>query len=179
MLPMRKMAHGSCGDSVHGAIANDMKTIAILLAVALGLTAIPASAQDSDQLPYWASISAEEARMRKGPGEQFPIEWLYHRRGLPVKVIRFHQGWRLVEEPDGTRGWMFSSLLSRSRTAIVTGEGEAAMRETGSAGAALRWNLEPGVVGKLGECVENWCEFDVDGHRGWVAQERLWGTGEP
>jgi SH3-like domain-containing protein len=138
----------------------------------------PAGAQDVD-LPYWASITAEEARMRVGPGEQFQIEWLYNRPGLPVKVVRYHQGWRLIEEQDGTRGWMFSSLLSRQRTAVVIGEGPTPMRATASPDGRLRWSLEPGVVGKLGECEAGWCALDIEGHRGFVEESRLWGVGDP
>ena len=151
-------------------------------AIALFLTFVSsasARAQDAEDLPYWASISVEEAFMRAGPGEQFPIEWVYRRVGLPVKVIRFHQGWRLIREPDGTEGWIYNGLLSLRRTAIVTGEGVAPMRAEGSAGASLRWNIEPGVVGELGECAGGWCAFDVEGHRGWVEADRLWGDGEP
>ena len=152
------------------------------LAFAVLLVCLPSSAalaQEAEDLPYWASISVEEAFMRVGPGEQFPIEWIYRRQGLPVKVVRFHQGWRLVREPDGTEGWIYNGLLSLRRTAIVTGEGLAAMRAEGAAGASLRWNVEPGVVGELGECGAGWCEFDVDGHRGWIEADRLWGDGEP
>lgn len=154
--------------------------LVLLIAAAIVPVAIvaPAHAQNRD-LPYWASISAEPANMRAGAGERFPIEWVYNRRGLPVKVIRFHQGWRLVEEPDGTQGWIYRQLLSDQRTAIVSGEGVAAMRESASPAAALRWNLEPGVIGVLGDCEAGWCELDVAGHRGWVEQERLWGAGEP
>ncbi|MGB3166213.1 MAG: SH3 domain-containing protein [Alteraurantiacibacter sp.] len=155
-----------------------MTRSATLAALAM-LFAAPAAAQEAEDLPYWASISAEEANMRVGAGERFPIQWVYTRPGLPVKVVRFHQGWRLVEEPDGTRGWIFRGLLSTTRTAIVTGEGLTPMRETGSDGAALRWNLEPGVIGEVGACEAGWCEFDVTGHRGWVQQDRLWGAGEP
>lgn len=153
----------------------------ILCIAALGLLfAMPGvSAQENRTLPYWMSISAEEARMRVGAGQQYPIEWVYRRPGLPVKVLRSFQGWRLIEEPDGTQGWMYDSLLSNRRTALVIGEGLAPMRESGAETAALRWNLEPGVIGELGECASDWCELNVNGARGWVAQERLWGAGEP
>lgn len=117
--------------------------------------------------------------MRVGAGRQFPIEWVYKREGLPVKVVRLMQGWRYVEEPDGTTGWISQTLLSRQRTAIVVGEDLAAMREEPSADSALRWNLQPGVVGDLGECTDGWCELDVAGHAGWVEEARLWGPGEP
>jgi len=155
-----------------------IRTAILAISAAFFLLSGSAAAQDAEG-PYWASISAEEANMRVGPGEQFPIAWVYERRGLPVKVIRRLQGWRRVQEPDGTEGWIFSGLLSNRRTAMVTGEEPAAMRETGAENAPLRWNLEAGVIGILGECRANWCELDVAGHRGWVAQDRLWGVGEP
>lgn len=142
------------------------------------ILAVPAAAQDVE-LPYWASIDTPEANMRVGAGEQFPIMWVYKREGLPVKVVRLMQGWRYVEEADGTAGWISASLLSRRRTAIVTGEGLAPMRAEPSDSAPLRWNLEPGVVGVLGECDNGWCELDVERHVGWVEQARLWGSGEP
>lgn len=150
---------------------------AIVLAASL-FPAVPLFAQDAET-PYWASIRAEEANMRVGPGENFPISWVYHRSGLPVKVLRIMQGWRRVEEPDGTRGWISASLLTRNRTAIIIGEGLAAIRADHDDGSDLRWNVEPGVTGSLGDCKVGWCEFDVSGHRGWVKQVRLWGTGEP
>jgi SH3-like domain-containing protein len=159
---------------------NHLARFALLFAfvISAAMNGSPAQAQQRE-LPYWASLSAETANMRAGAGERFPIEWIYNRPGLPVKVIRFHQGWRLVEEPDGTRGWIYNSLLSDRRTALVTGDGLAVMREAASAGAMLRWNLEPGVIGVLGDCTGGWCELDVAGHRGWVEQSRLWGAGEP
>ena len=151
-----------------------------LAAIAFCLTvSAPAAAQDEAEVPYWASIDAPEAYMRVGAGEQFPIMWVYTREDLPVRVVRLMQGWRYIEEPDGTMGWMSASLLSRQRTAIVTGDELVPMRAEGSSGAALRWNLEPGVVGLLGDCEEGWCEFNVDRHRGWVEQAHLWGAGEP
>lgn len=146
-------------------------------AIAIAL-AVPAAAQDAE-LPYWASISADEAYMRVGAGQQFPIVWVYGREGLPVKVVRLIQGWRYIEEPDGTTGWMSQRLLSRQRTAIVVGDDLAEMREAPSSNASLLWSLEPGVVGNLGDCADGWCELDVDGHIGWVEELRLWGAGEP
>ena len=117
--------------------------------------------------------------MRRGPGADYPIDWIYRREGLPVRVVRLMQGWRYVEEPDGTMGWISASLLSRRRMALVIGEGVAAMRAEPDAASALRWNLEAGVIGALGECERGYCALDVDGHTGWVDEARLWGDGDP
>ena len=147
----------------------------ISLAAALST---PVGAQEVE-LPYWASIDAEEAYMRAGPAMQYPIVWVYKREGLPVRVVRLIQGWRYVEEPDGTMGWISSGLLSRQRTAMVIGEGLVPMRAEPSDDAELRWNLETGIVGNLGDCDNGWCELDIDNHVGWVKESRLWGAGEP
>ncbi len=148
------------------------------LSLALIFLAIPAAAQDRE-VPYWATLRAEEVNMRVGPSEAYPIEWVYRRKGLPVKVVRVMQGWRLVEDPDGEQGWIVARLLDPERGAIVRGEVLAEMRVAPEASARVLWRAEPGVVGALGDCEAGWCEFDVAGREGWVRAERLWGAGEP
>ncbi|GEM_PF-298386 len=158
-----------------------MRHFGTAILAALGaLSCLPQlAAAQAAEVPYWASLDDEEVYMRVGPSQNFQIKWVYKRNDLPVKVIRLQQGWRLIEEMDGTQGWVFNSLLSRERHAIVVGESVTPMRELPSEDSPLRWNVEPGVVGSLGDCNEGWCEFDVDGRFGWVAENRLWGAGEP
>ncbi|GAB5347463.1 hypothetical protein TMRO357_00380 [Alteriqipengyuania sp. 357] len=149
--------------------------------LATGLTilaATPADAQNRDT-PYWATIDVTEAYMRVGPSQEYRIEWVYKRKGLPVKVLRMRDGWRLVEDPDGAKGWIAARLLSRKRGAIVTGADLVEMRADDSAGSPVKWRLEPGVVGELGTCEASWCEFSVGEHNGFVEASRLWGPGEP
>ena len=149
-----------------------------LVLLALACLAVPAAAQDRE-VPYWATLRAEEVNMRVGPSEAYPIEWVYRRPGLPVKVLRVNQGWRLVEDPDGETGWIAARLLDPDLGAIVVGEGLAEMRAAPEARAKVLWRAEPGVVGELGDCERGWCQLDVAGREGWVRAERLWGAGEP
>lgn len=150
----------------------------LVLAACLLAAATPVAAQE-DEVPYWASIRSEEVNMRVGPATTYRIEWVYRRVGLPLKVLRRKEGWRLVEDPDGARGWLLARFLTRNRAAFVQGEGLAEMRAEASAAATIRWRLEPGVTGVLGDCNDGWCDFNVEGHRGFVVQERLWGAGDP
>lgn len=149
-----------------------------LIGLAVLSIAVPAVAQDED-VPYWASIRVSEVNMRVGPGEDYRIAWVYRRPLLPMRVVRRKEGWRLVEDPDGARGWMLARFLSRERGAIVKGKELAPMRAKGEAGGRLLWHVEPGVVGKLGDCAEGWCAFEVTGHAGYLPQNRLWGAGAP
>ena len=156
-----------------------MKRPGILLALALASPG-PACAQDRE-VPYWATIrgSASELNMRVGPSADYPISWVYKRPGLPVKVLRVHESWRLVQDPSGAKGWVASRLLSPERGAIVSGGRPTAMRAGPSPEAMLKWFIEAGVVGELGDCTMGWCQFVVGQRSGWVEQGRLWGAGTP
>jgi SH3-like domain-containing protein len=151
-------------------------------AVAISSLTGAAHAADDDKVPYWASVDTDLANLRVGPGESYRIDWVYRRPHLPVKVLRREGPWRLVEDPDGTKGWMRDLLLSRQRSALVKGAGGKApveMRAEANSSSAMLWRIEPGVVGLLGACKEGWCPFDVQGHKGFVEQEMLWGAGAP
>lgn len=150
----------------------------LLAFLVLTMLGSAASAQNRE-VPYWASIRAEKINMRVGPSETYPILWVYQRPKLPLKIVRVKEGWRLVEDPDGARGWMVARFLSPDRTVIVKGKDLADMREEPESGAGLLWRVEPGVVGMLGKCAEGWCRIDIDGRTGWMVQDRLWGAGEP
>ncbi|MFZ9396097.1 MAG: SH3 domain-containing protein [Erythrobacter sp.] len=152
--------------------------IAYLSLLAAVLLPVPVAAQERE-VPYWASMRAPEVNMRVGPSQDYPIEWVYKRQGLPVKVLRVREGWRLISDPDGTQGWVVARLLNPERGALVIGEGLAAIRAEPSDTAQLKWNAQPGVVGKLGRCEAGWCKFDVGGRSGWIRENRLWGVGEP
>ncbi len=146
----------------------------IIATAALMAVVGPAAAQSDPKLPYWASISVDEARMRKGPSPDVPVIWEYRRKDLPVKVVARHETWRKIEDPDGTQGWMAARLLSRTRTAIVTGDIRP-LREEANAAAAVAYRAEPGVVGRITECGDGWCRFDVKGRKGWIQTDHIWG----
>jgi SH3-like domain-containing protein len=150
------------------------KLLAVLIVLA-AMSAAPLAAQDR-ALPYWASLRYDEVRMRVGPSEEYPIEWVYKRKGLPVKVVRVREGWRLVEDPEGGQGWIASSQLNPARWVMVAGESLAEVRAEGAAASSLKWRAQPGVVAALLRCREAWCEVDIAGRKGWIARDRLWGT---
>lgn len=143
-----------------------------------GLLAGPSVAAPGKPVPYWASLSQDEARMRVGPSLDYPSSWVYRRRDLPVKVVQVLGLWRKVEDPDGAQGWMHVRLLSDTPTAIVRAP-EASMHETPSDESRALFRAERGVVGRLGDCSDGWCAFDVKGQRGYVKATDVWGATAP
>jgi len=147
----------------------------VVAALALAL-AVPAAAQDKKP-PYWASIASGEAMMRTGPGRNYPGIWLYKRRDLPVRVVKTYPQWRMIEDPDGTRGWMLVTLLSDQRTAIVKpGEPRPIYVEPNER-SRIRYRAEHGVVGRISECRSGWCRIAVGKREGYVRTSDIWGVG--
>jgi SH3-like domain-containing protein len=145
--------------------------------LAIVVVATPAAAQDK-QPPYWASIASGQAMMRAGPARNYPGTWLYQRRDLPVRVLKLYPNWRLVEDPDGTRGWMLVSLLSDRRTAIVKAGAPRPVRVDASEVAKPRYLAEPGVVGRISKCRDGWCRIDIGDREGYIRTIAIWGVSD-
>ncbi len=151
-----------------------MARAAIVAAMGLAF-AMPAAAQEA-KTPYWASIASGKAMTRSGPGRTYPGLWLYQRRDLPVRVLKVYDNWRLIEDPDGERGWMLVSLMSGARTFMIKPGEPRAMHEKPTGDSRIAFRLEAGVVGRIERCKDGWCRVSIGKKRGWVAQENLYGT---
>lgn len=128
-------------------------------------------------IPRFVSLRTDEVNLRTGPGMQYPIEWLYKRRGLPVEVEREFDLWRLVVDPDGVKGWLHEATITGTRTFIVTGA-ERTMRAAPQDDAAPVAKLQPGVIGRILSCGAgaDWCRVQVKDYRGWLPRDDFWGT---
>lgn len=144
---------------------------------ALVCLAAPAAAQEK-QPPYWASIASGEAMMRTGPGKNYPGTWLYKRRDLPVRVVKTYPNWRLIEDPEGTRGWMLVTLLSDRRTAIVKPGEPRPIHERPDPSSRVAYLAEPNVVGRIDKCANGWCRIKIGKGQGHVRTTDLWGVGK-
>jgi len=156
-----------------------MRVILSVIAAMVLLTGATSGHAQDREVPYWASLRADEVNMRVGPSQDYQVDWIYKRKGLPVRVVRVVEGWRLVQDPDGTQGWIVARLLNPERTVLVTGSELVPMYERPDPTSGLKWNLEPGLVGILGNCEAGWCDLNIDGRKGWVSESRLWGAGQP
>ena len=151
-----------------------MLRLGAVAAIILAL-AVPAAAQDKVP-PYWASIASGEAMMRTGPGRNYPGTWLYKRRDLPVRVLKLYPNWRLIEDPDGARGWMLVTLLSDRRTGIVKKGDPRPIHAEPSESSPLRYRAEAGVVGRVEKCRNGWCRITVGKRDGFIRISDIWGV---
>ncbi len=152
-----------------------MRLGAAFAAFALGAVAAPAAAQDKKP-PYWASIASGQAMTRTGPGKNYPGVWLYQRRDLPVRVLKRYEHWRLIEDPDGAKGWMLATLLSERRSALVKPGEPRAVRSEPSDGAPPRYLAQAGTVGRIDHCKAGWCHVAFAKREGYIRTSDLWGV---
>ncbi len=127
-------------------------------------------------LPRFVSFRTDPINMRTGPGVRYPIDWVYSRRGLPVEVVAEFDTWRRINDPEGSNGWVHTSMLSSRRTAIVIG-GLRPLRRTSENEGQILAQLEPGVIVSLQRCpIGSYCRIEIDGVQGWMRRDHLWGV---
>ncbi len=147
----------------------------LFTALLIFASAAPALAQDK-QPPYWASIASGQAMTRNGPARTYPGKWLYQRRDLPVRVLQKYENWRLIQDPDGDKGWMLVTLLSDHRTAIVKAGDPRPIYADPNTSSRIRYRAEAGVVGQIDHCRAGWCRIHVGGREGYISSNDLWGV---
>ncbi len=126
-------------------------------------------------LPRFVAMSANKANLRTGPGRQYPVAWVYLKRGLPLEIIDEHGAWRKVRDHEGTVGWMLVSLLYGKRTVMIRGK-QRSLRGAPELTAPVTIIADPGVIGEIDQCDGLWCEVVIDGTSGWIERRHVWGV---
>lgn len=126
-------------------------------------------------LPRYVSLKASQSNVRRGPSLSHRIDWVFQRKGMPLRITAEYGHWRRVVDRHGQGGWVHYTMLSGARTVIIDSD-MLPIRAKPDASAHVRAMLENGVVARLGECQFGWCELRAGGYRGWAPQAALWGT---
>lgn len=148
--------------------------LAITLAIRVEGPAVAAGGAEAP-LPRFASLHADKVNLRSGPGDRYPIEWVYVRKDWPVEVIGQFDHWRRVRDWQGTEGWVHEKMVASKREVVVTGSIRG-LRTAPNLGAPLVARAEPGVVAKLDACRGDWCRIATSDVTGWIPRGDIWGV---
>jgi len=130
-------------------------------------------------VPRYVSLKSDHVNVRAGPTKDNDVAWVYTRSGLPVEITAEFENWRRVRDSEGAEGWVYHSLLSGRRTAVVTMKSKddlALLYDRPDETSAVAARLQAGVVAQVKKCASGWCHIAGDGFDGWLQQERLWGV---
>lgn len=126
-------------------------------------------------LPRFVSLKGNEGNARRGPGLTHRVDWVFTRAGMPLKITAEYENWRRVEDSEGAGGWVHYSLLSGVRSVLVTLD-MAELHDDPKEAAPVVAQAELGVVGRILQCIPDWCRVSFDGTRGWIRTSALWGV---
>lgn len=148
---------------------------ALCAAVAVLVLAAAPTLAAEEKMPHFATLRVDLVNMRTGPGERYPIEWVYRRKGLPIEVLAAFDVWRKVRDSDGTEGWMHERMLTPARSVVIMGSLRL-LRSDPAANAAVVARAEPGVVARLLDCRGAWCRIEAQDIKGWIERSEIWGV---
>jgi SH3-like domain-containing protein len=130
-------------------------------------------------VPRFVSLKSDRVNVRSGPNKDQDVRWVYTRAGMPVEVTAEFENWRRIRDWEGAEGWVYHSLLSGRRSAVVVPtlkDDLVPLYESADGESGVVAKLQSGVLGQLKTCNGLWCEFRGTNFNGWIKQERVWGA---
>jgi SH3-like domain-containing protein len=152
---------------------------AVWTSTALAAGEPPAGSVSGLPIPRFVSLKSDRVNVRSGPNKDQEVRWVYTRAGMPVEITAEFENWRRIRDWEGAEGWVYHSLLSGKRGAVVvpTLKDELIpLYESPEPEAAVAARLQPGVLTQIKSCDGKWCQVSGKSFSGWIVQERLWGA---
>src|ERR1700741_1494621 len=106
-------------------------------------------------VPRYVSLKSDHVNVRAGPTKDNDVAWVYTRSGLPVEITAEFENWRRVRDSEGAEGWVYHSLLSGRRTAVITMKSKdelAPIYDRADSASAVAAKLQAGVVTQVKKC---------------------------
>ena len=119
------------------------------------------------------SVKAGIANVRSGPNTSDPMIWQvekYH----PLNVVQKPGSWYLIEDFEGDRGWIHSSLLDSTRAVIVKND-KCNVRSGPGTQNEIRFTVDKGVPFRVLNEKGKWLHIiHADGDKGWIHRSLVW-----
>jgi len=127
-------------------------------------------------VPRWVSLRHGEVMGRKGPGKDYPAQWVYHVEGLPVQIVAETEEWRRICDPDGGVTWVHRSEIDGRRSVMSRATVMTPIRRAPDPAAKEVGLLNARALAPLKRCKGDWCEVKVGRVEGWISTDQMWGV---
>ena len=100
-------------------------------------------------VPRFVSLKPDRVNVRGGPTRDHEVTFVYTRAGLPVEITAESDNWRRIRDWEGSEGWVYHSLLSGRRTAVVNPKDKkqlVPLYDQGEGRGAVIARLQAGVL---------------------------------
>ncbi|NBX53118.1 MAG: hypothetical protein EBT63_05670 [Proteobacteria bacterium] len=135
------------------------------------------SAQQIQEVNYFASLRANQTNVRSGPGSNYPIKYSFKTKNLPIKVVSEYDNWCEIEDYEGTKGWIAQNLITKKRHVLTYSKKNiVGMHVKKDPNSRKVFNIENFVIGELLKCENSWCAVKVNDKKGWIHSQDLFGV---
>lgn len=130
---------------------------------------------DNNQPQRVCSAKSNRINIRVGPGDRYPIAWVYEKKYLPFKIVSSFYDWYKIEDISKEQGWVHKSLVSFKKTALTTKN--TILYCSDSTDSKKIAKIEPMclffVLGEKGDFIK----VKKDEFKGWILKCDLWPEG--
>lgn len=153
-------------------------SLAILIALGAQTGFAATGESSAGAFPWYGSLKKSEVNVRSGPGNQYPILWIYQRMGYPVEILARYDNYYKIKDVEGEEGWTYIGLISRRAMGLVGGKAPANLLRHAKKGSPLVARLAPGVIVEMGDCntvseLGTLCFVEAPGAKGYINKESL------
>ena len=156
----------------------DVKTSLLAVLLSFGFLT-PLCAQEQLAIPRFVSLKMGEVNLRTGPGNRYPIRYVYKKKNYPVEVIDEYELWRQIREVDGTIGWVHRRMITGTRYVLLKQDVDVFKKADIS--SKIKAYATKDVLAKIESCPfkNDFCELEFDTGekkiKGWVKRAHLYG----
>ncbi len=119
------------------------------------------------------SISAPEANVRSGPGNNFDVLWKAEKY-FPFQVIKKSAEWLNIKDYEGDEGWVHQSLVGNTES-VITAKDKCNLRSEPRTDAKALFTVGPGIPFKVIKRSNKWILVEhSDGDKGWIHESVIW-----
>src|SRR6059058_5061785 len=111
-------------------------------------------------MPRFVSLKPDRVNVRGGPTRDHEVTFVYQRAGLPVEITAESDNWRRIRDWEGAEGWVYHSMLSGRRTALVIAKLKdelVPLHASHDDASAVVARLQAQVLATVRECTGAWC----------------------
>ena len=133
-------------------------------------------AQDAP-IPRFASLRSDVVNMRSGPGERFPIEWVYKSINFPVEIIDAYDTWYKIKDVDNTSGWIHKKMLTGKRYGLTKKNEKTSVYKKDSMTSRVVGYFDGQITVQLIKCKKEnpFCVVSYNNLKGYVLRSALYG----
>ena len=123
---------------------------------------------------YFSTLKYNKVNVRQGPSSEYPVKFIYKKKYLPVKIIDSKDNYRKIIDLKNNNGWIHISQLTKKKSAINISNLSIVFKKPNIYSQPVA-KLEKGKIVIVKKCKKDWCKIIIDGYKGWIFKNALWG----